>query len=146
MGLFGDIAGKVVLKYEADTAQAKIALRELTGEQKANAKAAIQGMEDQKAAHDRMVKGITVGLGIAAGAIAVGVSAYKAYAEQSRLAAASAAPSCSTRSPSRGPAATRTPRHASARSSASPITRSCSRYRAPSPASRASCAPATRSG
>jgi len=89
MGLFGDIAGKVVLKYEADTAQAKIALRELTGEQKANAKAAIQGMEDQKAAHDRMVKGITVGLGIAGGAIALGIGAFKSYAEQSRLAAAS---------------------------------------------------------
>lgn len=90
MGLWETFTGKVVLDYQVKTEQAKIALRELTGEQKANAKAAIQGMEDQKAAHERMVKGITVGLGIAAGAVALGIQGFKAYEERIRLSAATA--------------------------------------------------------
>jgi hypothetical protein len=88
MGIFGDVVGKVGLKYEVDITQAKAGLRELTGEQKKNAQAAVQGLEDQKKAHEQTMKAITIGFGIAAGAIAIGAASWKSYAEQTRLSAA----------------------------------------------------------
>lgn len=89
MGLFGDITGKVGLKYTADITQAQIALRTLTGEQKKQAQAAVQGVQDQQKAHEQLAKSITLGMGIAAGAVALGIAAFDKYREQTRLAAAS---------------------------------------------------------
>lgn len=88
MGLFGDIKSRVILEYKADTEQAKIALRDLTGAQKKQAQAAVQGVEDQIKAHERLASKITLGIGIAAGAIAVGIQGFKKYEESTRLASA----------------------------------------------------------
>ena len=90
MGLFGDIKSRVILEYKADTEQAKQKLRELTGEQKKQAQAAVQGIEDQIKAHETLAGKITLGVGIAAGAIAIGIQGFKKYEEATRLSAATA--------------------------------------------------------
>ena len=85
MGLFGDIKSRVVLEYKAEVEDAKRALRDLTGEQKKQAQAAVTGVEDQIKAHERLASKITLGMGIAAGAIALGVDSFNHYAETVRL-------------------------------------------------------------
>ncbi len=93
MGLFGigkDVNSTVTLEYKANVDQAKAALRDLSGEQKKNAQAAVQGLEDQVKAHERLASKITLGIGIAAGAVALGIQGFKQYEEASRLSAASA--------------------------------------------------------
>lgn len=93
MGLFGigkDVNSTVTLEYKANVEQAKAALRDLSGEQKKNAQAAVQGLEDQVKAHERLASKITLGIGIAAGAVALGIQGFKQYEEASRLSAASA--------------------------------------------------------
>jgi hypothetical protein len=88
MGIFGDAVGSVVLKYKADIDDAKIKLRELTGEQKKQAAAAVQSVEDQVKAHERLASRIAVGMAAIGGAIAIAIGSWRSYAEHSRLAAA----------------------------------------------------------
>ena len=93
MGLFGigkDVNSTVTLEYKANVEQAKAALRDLSGEQKKNAQAAVTGLEDQIKAHERLASKITLGIGIAAGAVALGIQGFKKYEEATRLGAASA--------------------------------------------------------
>mgnify|MGYP000016392640 CR=1 FL=1 len=89
MGLLGDIKSTITLDYKANVDQAKAALRDLEGAQKKQGQAAVTALEDQVKAHENLAAKIAVTAGVVGGAIAVGISAFKAYERQTRLTAAS---------------------------------------------------------
>lgn len=90
MGLFDSLTSKVGIEYTVEVEQAKAKVRELSGEQKKAAREHADALDKQSKAHDLMVNRLTIGIGIAVSAYAIGKNALATFEESSRLAAATA--------------------------------------------------------
>lgn len=85
----GMLTSTVLLKMKVDTSDAKRGLRELTGEEKKAAQAALALQEAQNKKYDSLAKGIakyTVGLQLATKAVSIAGDAWKAYEKQAMAA------------------------------------------------------------
>ncbi len=91
MGL-GDLLGKVITEYKADTSDHKAKIKELSGLQKKAAQEQLKDVERQNKAidgHVEMLGKIGVAMGGIAAAYAIGKAGFDQYAETVRLRAAS---------------------------------------------------------
>lgn len=89
MGLLDAITGTVVMRYKADTEQAKAAVRELSGAQKKAAQEQVAALEGQAKASEEMFAKYAKGAAIVGGAYALARTGLEALKTESRLAAGS---------------------------------------------------------
>ena len=90
MGIFGDIAGAVVLKYKVETDEAKAKIKELSGVQKKAAKEASDAIKSQSDAFQISVDKFAKGAAIIGGVVLVARNGLKAYNDDVRLTAGAA--------------------------------------------------------
>jgi hypothetical protein len=90
MGLFGDLVGRVVMKYEADTKQARDAVRGLSNEQKKAAKEQAEALDKQTEKVKTWAGEWVKGAAIIGGTLMVAQNSLAKYRDETRLAAGAA--------------------------------------------------------
>ncbi len=90
MGLFGDLVGRVVMKYEADTKQARDAVRGLSAEQKKAAKEQAEALDKQTEKVKTWAGEWVKGAAIIGGTLLVAQNSLAKYRDETRLAAGAA--------------------------------------------------------
>jgi hypothetical protein len=90
MGLFGDLVGRVVMKYEADTKQARDAVRGLSAEQKKAAKEQAEALDKQTEKVKTWAGEWVKGAAIIGGTLIVAQNSLAKYRDETRLAAGAA--------------------------------------------------------
>lgn len=83
-----NFAGQVLLRYKADTSDAKSKVKDLQGVQRDHAKAHLQSLEDQNKGIEKHIATIgKIGIGIGVATVAVGVAqkAWASYQEDTKL-------------------------------------------------------------
>lgn len=90
MGLFGDLVGRVVMKYEADTKQARDAVRGLSNEQKKAAKEQAEALDKQTEKVKTWAGEWVKGAAIIGGTLALAKNSWDKYRSETTLAAGAA--------------------------------------------------------
>jgi hypothetical protein len=90
MGLFGDLVGRVVMKYEADTKQARDAVRGLSAEQKKAAKEQAEALDKQTEKVKTWAGEWVKAAAIIGGTLIVAQNSIAKYRDETRLAAGAA--------------------------------------------------------
>jgi len=88
MGILDNIGGRILLTYRADVSDAKAKLKELSAEERATAKAAIEATEQKNKAlegHINTIKNVTVAVAAVTAAYKIGAAGFEEYQKIGQL-------------------------------------------------------------